>query len=77
MEVHMPYVDLTLEGDAARLRAEKKGFSEPSFSAETAARTVKLELVCSSFSDPGEDWCEWRAYDATGQVIAQTLSNGY
>lgn len=73
----MPYVDLTLEGDAARLRAEKKGFNEPSFSAETAARTVKLELVCSSFSDPGEDWNEWRAYDEAGDIIAQTLSNGY
>lgn len=73
----MPYVETTLVGDAARLRAEKKGFTEPNFSAESAARIVKLELVCSSFSDPGEDWCEWRGFDADGAVVAQTLSNGY
>jgi hypothetical protein len=43
-----------------------------------AAATVRtLELWGSSFNDPGKDWCEYRALDADGKLIAKRRSEGY
>jgi hypothetical protein len=36
---------------------------------EIAAQVERLELIASSVNDP-RDWCEWRAFDGQGKLIA-------
>jgi hypothetical protein len=43
-----------------------------------AAATVRtLEVWRSSFNDPGDDWCEYRALDRDGKLIARRRTEGY
>jgi hypothetical protein len=45
--------------------------------ADVIERMDRLTIHGSSFSDPGDDWCEFRAFDALGTEIAYQRVNGY
>lgn len=60
----MPHIIETLHGLEARQKALETPPLGPGL---TIIEWVdRLELWGSSFSDPGDDWCEWRIYDAEG-----------
>lgn len=40
-------------------------------------RVEKVEIHASSFTDPGPDFCEYRAFDAAGAEIARRRRDGY
>lgn len=72
----MPYTQMRLTNEEAQKKAAETGFISPNM-LEQSSRVRVLELVCSSFSDPGPDWSEWVAYDDHGQVIGRRHMNGY
>lgn len=49
----------------------------PGFSQDTVEKTATLEVWGSSFKDPGEDWCEFRAFDENGNEIDKQRLGGY
>lgn len=61
---------------AAKAAAEGVPFG-PGFPNIIAERTVKLEVWGSSFSDPGPDFCEFKAFDVAGAVVGHRRVNGY
>ena len=72
----MPYIAEQLTGEAARKHAADTtilGANLP----QIAQQIEWLELVCSAFTDPGADWCEYRAYDKDGKLIGQRFTPGY
>jgi hypothetical protein len=66
----MPYLYAKYEGQAAAQEAQRV------FGIEDARITV-VEAWCSSFTDPGEDWCEVKAFDAGGLLLHQRRIRGY
>lgn len=72
----MPYISQTLRGSVAKEAAGKMGPFEPCMP-EDAHRVEKLELVCSSFDDPGDDWTEWRAYRDDGTLLRSRRMSGF
>jgi hypothetical protein len=75
----MPYRMTEAEGEAARELATNRlwGPWAPGVASALAAQIERLELIASSFTDPGADWREWRAYDAQGKQIATRRRAGY
>ena len=63
-------------GEAARKEAAGPPFGA-GFSAEIVAKTETLEVHGSAISDPGPDYCEFRAFDAKGNRIGTKRINGY
>jgi len=49
----------------------------PGLPADIVEKIVKLEMWGSSFKDPGADWCEFRAFNAEGEKIAERRVAGY
>jgi hypothetical protein len=49
----------------------------PGFNAEIVATTETLEVHGSEISDPGPDYCEFRAFNAGGNIIGTKRVNGY
>jgi hypothetical protein len=49
----------------------------PGLPDSVVSRIEKLEVVGSSFNDPGADWCELGAYDADGKLITSRRVMGY
>jgi len=64
-------------GDAARQSAASKPPFGVGFSAEIVAKTETLEVHGSEVSDPGPDYCEFRAFDAKGNLVGTKRVNGY
>ena len=64
-------------GEAARQSAASKPPFGVGFSAEIVTKTETLEVHGSEISDPGPDYCEFRAFDAKGNLIATKRVNGY
>ena len=73
----MPYIVEESQGQMARQKAQEKPPFGPGFTVDDAQKVGRLELWGSSFSDPGGDWCEWRAFDAEGKLLAKRRSSGY
>lgn len=73
----MPYKISTYEGEQARAEAAAPAPFGPAFTPEVVAKTARLELWGSSFTDPGPDWCEHRAFDASGVLLGQRRRDGY
>ncbi len=65
------------EGGRARKQAEAVPPFGPAFAPEIIAKTETLEIHGSSFKDPGADFCEFRAFDAEGTLIATKRVEGY
>jgi hypothetical protein len=64
-------------GDLARNSALERPPFGPGFDSETVAKIESLEVWGSSFSDPGPDGCEFRAFDSTGALISRRTVGGY
>ena len=71
----MAYLYDTLTGNAAR----KAAFAshQLGLTLGEAERVEKVEVHVSGFTDPGEDWCEYVAFDATGAELARRRRAGY
>lgn len=70
----MPYMIQKCEGQEAKTKAAERpplgpGVEDP--------RIASLEMWGSSFTDPGEDWCEFRLYDANGIELGKRRLRGY
>ena len=70
----MPYV-IEITSDKAKMTS--KGLSGPGFTPEQAAGATSMEVLGSSFSDPGPDCCTFRLLDEEGEVIEEKTINGY
>lgn len=64
-------------GEEARNMATSPPPFGPGFGPDVASRTETVEVWGSSSSDPGPDFCEFRAFDANGQEIARARTGGY
>ena len=73
----MPYLIKASTGEKARKAARAPRPFGPGLPDDVVGRVEKLEVVGSSFDDPGADWCEFRAYDADGQLITSRRVMGY
>ena len=49
----------------------------PGFGEDVRAAVEKLEVWGTSASDPGADYCEFRAFDAQGTAIGTKRVDGY
>ena len=65
------------KGDAARELAASRPPFGPGFGPDVASRTETIGVWGSSFGDPGPDYCEFRAMDASGREIARVRLGGY
>jgi hypothetical protein len=73
----MPHLIKVNAGEKARKAARTPRPFGPGLPDSVVSRSEKLEVVGSSFDDPGADWCEFRAYDADSQLIASRRVMGY
>lgn len=74
----MPYIGQTIIGNEnirKYLKYEER-FGVV-FSEEKLQNTEKLEVIHSSFSDPGPDWNAWQLYDANNTTLAIITIDGY
>ena len=67
----------TLTGEAARTLATTRRPFGPGFSQEEAQTIHTLEVHGSSFTDPGPDYCEFRASNAQGHLFPPRRITGY
>lgn len=75
----MPYIDESMDiKNKERIENfNTEPYKGPCWSQEIIDRTVKVQVVCSSYTDPGPDWCRYEAVDGNGNVIAVMFENGY
>jgi hypothetical protein len=73
----MPYRIDTLRGEPLAATATRRPPFGPGFIDTDLAAAATLELWGSSFDDPGNDWCEYRLFDAQGRQIACRRLDGY
>jgi len=78
------YLVNTYTGETARQKAIAKSPAEAgmNLTEQLICEIAKLEVWGSEFSEsdpawPGEDFCEWHAVDADGNVIAKRRTRGY
>lgn len=71
----MPHIIETFQGPPARQKALEAPPFGPGFATNEAIE--RLELWGSSFSDPGDDWCEWRSFNAKGEKLISQRTPGY
>lgn len=64
-------------GDQARAKAGESAPFGPGFAEDIVSKTETYEVWGSSINDPGDDFCEFRAMDTSGAVIAQRRVAGY
>jgi len=71
----VPHIIETFQGPKAR----QKALEAPPFGPGLATNEAidRLELWGSSFSDPGGDWCEWRAFNYRGEKLISQRTSGY
>ena len=66
-----------LEGDMARRTARQAAPFGAGFPVEIVEKTELLEIHGSSITDPGPDFCEFKAFDAEGMKIGERRVAGY
>jgi hypothetical protein len=64
-------------GAHARREAAAKPPFGAGFHAVVVAKTETLEVHGSDVSDPGSDYCEFRAFDADGTLVGRKKVKGY
>lgn len=64
-------------GNQARQSAASKPPFGVGFSEEIVSKTETLEVHGWEISDPGPDYCEFRAIDAGGTIIGTKRINGF
>jgi hypothetical protein len=73
----MPYIGATVTGNENIREYLKSERTKLNFNEVVLEQAEKLELVHSSFSDPGNDWNSWRIYDQSAEKIAEITLDGY
>jgi hypothetical protein len=73
----MPYLVANYTGAQARERARYLAPGATPVAEDVIEKIERLIINGSSFSDSGDDWCEFRAFDAVGNGIAYQRVNGY
>lgn len=73
----MPYLMEVQTGEAARQLVRRARPLGPGFPEETALKAEKVEVHASTFTDPGPDWCEFRLFDQSGQLLEKRRVDGY
>lgn len=64
-------------GVAARELAASSPPFGPGFRDDVVSRVETVEVWGTSFDDPGQDFCEFRALDAAGSEIGRIRIGGY
>lgn len=72
----MPYLTERLTNDAMKKKATAAPPFGPGFAEEDLKNVDALETWCSLFSDPGEDYCEFRLIK-DGKTIKSKRVSGY
>lgn len=72
----MPYLYAQYHGEEAKRFAVEDRFG-PKFDPDIAEDVERVDVICSSFDDPGPDWCQHRLFDARGHQIAARHVPGY
>jgi hypothetical protein len=74
----MPYIGETITGNEniRKYLKHEERFGVV-FAEEKLQNTEKLEVVHSSFNDPGSDWNSWCLYNNDGQKIGTITIDGY
>ena len=65
------------KGQLARADAAAAPPFGAGFNAEIVVKTEVLEVNGSEFSAPGIDYCEFRAFDARGNLVGTKRVDGY
>jgi hypothetical protein len=73
----MPYLYKECEGEEARDQAKEIPPFGPGFGDEETRDVVRLEVWASSFNDPGEDFTDWKLFDAQGRLVTERRIPGY
>ncbi|MFX0200791.1 MAG: hypothetical protein ACFFCW_32120 [Candidatus Hodarchaeota archaeon] len=73
----MPYLYTEYRGEEARREATQKPPQGPGFSEKEIHNIERLEVWASSFTDPGEDYTNWKLFDAQGRLISERRMRGY
>jgi hypothetical protein len=73
----MPYLYTEYQGEEARREATQKPPLGPGFSEEDVQNIDCLEVWASSFTDPGEDYTDWKLFAAQGRLIKERRMQGY
>lgn len=71
------YLIERFSGERAQVVAQDRLPFGGGFDSETVSRLARLELWGSSFTDLGDDFCEYRLFDADGRQIATKRVGGY
>jgi len=66
----MSYLLETIEGESLHTKAAENPPMGPGFSVDQLVGAEKMEIIASSFDDPGEDWNEFRLIDESGATLA-------
>ena len=64
-------------GDARQALARQKPFGAGVADSSIVSRTERVEVWGSGINDPGDDFCEFRAFDAAGARIGTFRVAGY
>lgn len=67
----------SLTGKQMRIEALTSPPFGPRFTEEQVSKAVKMEIWCTNFSDPGDDYTEFRLIDAEGKIISTKTINGF
>jgi len=70
----MPHLIGMFYGDQARVKAAEPAPFGPGVKNPGVTR---MEVWGSSANDSGDDWCEFRLFDADGNIVSVRRENGY
>lgn len=74
----MAYVGHTILGNKnIREYLDDRTNASISFTEDKLQIAEKLEVIHSSFSDPGPDWNAWQLYDGNDTTLAIITIDGY
>jgi hypothetical protein len=73
----MPYTIDTVTGQRLPIEAIAPPPFGPGFQPEVVATATSMEILGSSATDPGPDWCRFVLKDADGAVIRTITIPGY
>jgi hypothetical protein len=71
------YLIRKFTGESARLVAVETQPFGAGIDVKTSKTVERVEFWGTSFNDPGEDYCEFRLFDAQGAQIAKARVEGY
>lgn len=74
----MAYIGHTILGNKnIREYLDDRSNISVTFTEDKLQIAEKLEIIHSSFTDPGPDWNAWQLYDASNTTLAIITINGY